>query len=31
MGFIEFKNVDKQYKNAAKKSVTDFNLSAHDS
>lgn len=27
MGFIEFKNVDKQYKNAARKSVTDFNLS----
>ena len=27
MGFIEFKNVEKQYKNATKKSVTDFNLS----
>lgn len=27
MGFIEFKNIEKQYKNAAKKSVTDFNLS----
>lgn len=27
MGFIEFKNVEKQYKNAIKKSVTDFNLS----
>ena len=26
MGFIEFKNVEKQYKNATKKSVTDFNL-----
>ncbi|ELC8401892.1 TPA: sn-glycerol-3-phosphate ABC transporter ATP-binding protein UgpC [Clostridium perfringens] len=27
MGFIEFNNVEKQYKNATKKSVTDFNLS----
>ncbi len=27
MGFIEFKNIEKQYKNATKKSVTDFNLS----
>ena len=27
MCFIEFKNVEKQYKNATKKSVTDFNLS----
>lgn len=27
MGFIEFKNIEKQYKNANKKSVTDFNLS----
>ncbi|MDO5518162.1 MAG: sn-glycerol-3-phosphate ABC transporter ATP-binding protein UgpC [Clostridium sp.] len=27
MGFIEFKNIEKQYKNAARKSVTDFNLS----
>ncbi|MGV1101460.1 ABC transporter ATP-binding protein [Clostridium perfringens] len=27
MGFIEFKNVEKQYKNATKKSVIDFNLS----
>lgn len=27
MGFIKFKNVEKQYKNATKKSVTDFNLS----
>lgn len=30
MGFIEFKNVEKQYKNATKKSVTDFNLSIYE-
>ena len=30
MGFIEFKNVEKQYKNAARKSVTDFNLSINE-
>lgn len=27
MSFIEFKNIEKKYKNAKKKSVTDFNLS----
>ncbi|MDY6011982.1 sn-glycerol-3-phosphate ABC transporter ATP-binding protein UgpC [Clostridium sp.] len=30
MGFIEFKNIEKQYKNATKKSVTDFNLSINE-
>ena len=30
MGFIEFKNIEKQYKNAARKSVTDFNLSINE-
>ncbi|OPF52436.1 spermidine/putrescine ABC transporter ATP-binding protein [Clostridium baratii] len=30
MSFIEFKNVNKQYKNANKKSVTDFNLSINE-
>lgn len=30
MSFIEFKNIEKKYKNAKKKSVTDFNLSINE-
>ena len=30
MSFIEFKNVEKKYKNAKRKSVTDFNLSINE-
>ena len=30
MGYIEFKHVEKQYKNANKKSVIDFNLSINE-
>lgn len=30
MGFIEFKNIEKQYKNAGKKSVADFNLTINE-
>ena len=30
MSFIEFKNIEKQYPNADKKSVTDFNLEINE-